>query len=59
MLCYRSFDKVDGTKGKDLVRVVNVHPTFVGIGKRGQINNFDFTKLRIDLEPSCDSHEIV
>ena len=59
MLCYRSYQKDDGSKGKQLIRVVNVHPSFQGIGKKGQINIQEFRDLRQDLEPSCDSHEVV
>ena len=61
MLCYRTNGKVnaDGSQGKDLIRVVKVSSQFEGIGKRGQINQQSFLELRRDIEPSCNSHEIV
>lgn len=37
--------------GKDTLRVVNVHDSFVGIGERGVINNAEFKRLADDLEP--------
>ena len=61
MLMYRTNGKTnaDGSQSKDLIRVVKVSPLFEGIGKRGQINQQSFLDLRRDLEPSCNSHEIV
>ena len=61
MLMYRTNGKTNpnGSEGKDLIRVIKVHASFEGIGKRGQINQQSFINLRRDIEPSCNSHEIV
>lgn len=42
-----------------LLRSVRVTPDFIGIGNKGQINNEEFKKLALDLEPSATSHQIV
>jgi len=42
-----------------LLRVVRVTIDFIGIGKNGQINNEEFKKLSLDLEPTATSHQII
>ena len=42
-----------------LLRVVRVTTDFIGIGKNGQINNEEFKKLSLDLEPTATSHQII
>lgn len=42
-----------------VIRVVTVHPSFMGIGKRGQVNHDEFKKLALNLEPTADRHEIM
>lgn len=53
-------DKNDHSKiiGKIALRIINVHPTFEGIGERGAINKAEFKKLAEALEPSCDGCDI-
>lgn len=41
-------------KGRLALRVVNVHPSFVGFGDKGAINKAEFKKLADDLEPTND-----
>jgi hypothetical protein len=40
--------------GKDTLRVVNVHPTFEGIGEHGEHNRAAFKALSDSLEPGND-----
>lgn len=40
--------------GKEVLRVINVSETFIGIGERGQINKEEFRKLANALEPYND-----
>lgn len=40
--------------GKDTLRVINVHETFIGIGDKGQVNKAEFKKLADSLEPTND-----
>lgn len=40
--------------GKDTLRVINVHPTFEGIGSDGEPNRAEFKKLADALEPGND-----
>lgn len=42
-----------------LLRIINVTVDFIGISKKGQINNFEFKKLALDLEPTADFHEVI
>jgi len=42
-----------------LLRAINVTADFNGIGKKGQINNEEFKRLALDLEPTATSHEVV
>lgn len=42
-----------------LLRAVRVTADFIGIGTKGQINNEEFKKLALDLEPTATSHQIV
>jgi len=42
-----------------LLRSVRVTIDFIGIGKNGQLNNEEFKKLSLDLEPTATSHMIV
>lgn len=42
-----------------VLRVVNVHPSFIGIGKNGQVNPFDFKRLAQDLEPDHTFYNIL
>lgn len=58
MLCYRSY-LLDGRRVKELVRSIKVQPSFHGIGKKGQIYLQDFRSLMADIEPSCDSMEVL
>lgn len=44
---------------KILLRIVNVSPTFIGIGKKGQINVSDFAKLANDLEPKNTGYTLM
>lgn len=36
------------------LRIINVHESFEGFGKHGQINKAEFKKLANDLEPFND-----
>lgn len=47
----RNFGKI---LGKDTLRVINVHESFVGIGPKGDINKAEFRKLADSLEPHND-----
>lgn len=38
--------------GKETLRVINVHDSFVGIGNKGEVNKTEFQKLADALEPS-------
>jgi hypothetical protein len=40
--------------GKETLRVINVHDSFVGIGEKGQVNKSEFRKLADCLEPYND-----
>lgn len=42
------------TIGKKVLRVINVHESFVGIGEKGAINKAEFKKLADALEPYND-----
>jgi len=42
-----------------LLRSVRVTIDFIGIDKNGQLNNEEFKKLSLDLEPTATSHMIV
>ncbi len=44
----------DKVLDKQVIRIVNVHPSFVGIGERGVINKSEFKKLADSLELSND-----
>jgi hypothetical protein len=44
--------------GKQALRIVNVHPTFEGIGEKGAINKAEFKKLADVLEPHNDGYDI-
>ena len=43
--------RADKIVGRNVLRVVNVHETFVGIGDKGQIIKSEFKKLADALEP--------
>lgn len=40
--------------GKETLRVINVHESFIGIGEHGAINKAEFRKLADALEPHND-----
>ena len=40
--------------GKETLRVINVHDSFIGIGKHGSINMAEFKELADDLESHND-----
>ena len=42
-----------------VLRTIRVTADFIGIGKKGQINNEEFKKLALDLEPTATSHEVI
>lgn len=42
-----------------LLRSVRITADFIGIGKNGQINNEEFKKLSLDLEPTATSHQLL
>lgn len=44
--------------GKNILRAINVHPSFVGNGDKGSINRAEFKKLADDLEPFNDGFTI-
>lgn len=48
----------DNILGKQLLRVIQVWPTFVGIGQYGVINKSEFKKLADSLEPSNDGFDV-
>lgn len=52
----RNNDKV---LGKQTLRIINVHPVFVGIGEKGAVNKAEFKKLADALEPSNDGFSIL
>ena len=37
--------------GKNIIRVVSVHESFIGIGDKGQINKAEFQRLADSLDP--------
>lgn len=43
----------------ELLRTIAVAETFIGIGKNGNINNEEFKKLALDLEPDSTSCDII
>lgn len=45
--------------GKETLRVINVHSTFIGIGQDGVINKSEFQKLADNLEPKNEGFSIV
>ena len=45
-------------KNKILIRSIRVTPDFIGIGKKGQINQQEFRNFANDLEPNCIAIEI-
>jgi hypothetical protein len=49
----------DIVKGKRTLRVINVHPTFVGIGTKGAIDKSEFKRLADALEPSNDGFSVL
>ena len=42
-----------------LLRTIHVRVDFIGIGKNEQINDAEFKKLALDLEPTATSHEVI
>jgi len=44
--------------GKETLRVINVHESFVGIGSKGEINKAEFRKLADALEPTNEGINI-
>jgi hypothetical protein len=40
--------------GKETLRVINTHESFVGIGAKGEVNKAEFRKLADALEPFND-----
>jgi hypothetical protein len=45
--------------GREVLRVINVGPTFIGIGEKGEINHSEFKKLADYLEPKNEGYSIV
>lgn len=43
---------------KRIIRVVNVHSSFQGIGTKGEIYRAEFAKLVQDLEPGSDNFSV-
>lgn len=44
--------------GKKILRIINVHPSYEGIGK-DEINPGEFYNLSKDLEPKSDGYDVV
>ena len=42
-----------------VLRTIRETADFLGMGKKGQINNEEFKKLALDLEPTATSHEVI
>lgn len=42
-----------------LLRTIVVRADFIGIGRNGQINDLEFKRLALDLEPEATSHQII
>lgn len=61
LFIYRKNGKVNarGEEQSDLIRTTTVHSSFIGIGKKGQINHNDFKELALDLEPTATSHLVL
>lgn len=53
------FRKIPGTPLNEVLRTVNIHATFVGIGKNGQINSNEFKLLAEDLEPTSTGWSVI
>jgi hypothetical protein len=51
----RDYSKITG---KRVLRIINVHPSFVGIGTDDNINKSEFRKLANDLEPTNDGCDV-
>lgn len=51
----REYDKIIG---RETLRVVNVHPSFIGIGKDEEVNRAEFRKLADILEPTNEGINI-
>jgi hypothetical protein len=43
---------------KQTLRIITVHPVFVGIGEKGTVNKAEFKKLADALEPSNDGFSV-
>ena len=50
-----NFSKI---KGKETLRVINVHSSFVGIGDKDEVNKAEFQKLADALEPNTEGYTL-
>lgn len=58
LFIYKNED-FNGVLVKNLLRVITVHPTFVGIGRNRNIDVSEFRKLAEYLEPNFSSIAVI
>ncbi len=55
LIIYRRIDE----NTVETLRAVTVHFSFIGIGRNGQYNPFEFKRLAQDLEPSHTFYTVI